>query len=232
VGEEEAKYKAIAIKKICEHLSDEEQVHEGDLDEFINPREKQRIYLVAADYPEDVTSACAWLREYEIDVSCFRLRPYKIGDQYVLQRERLIPPPELDDFMVDTKVPMTVGDGGRIITRAKPIKPVKMTWGLGGEQIVIEVGSWKAFLEKCAIKALQSGLPVSRLPMRKRTLNGDFNELGEDDRAIFIESSQVYIDCNADANTIKKWVVKIREELEQPIGFITVETAEGEQVEL
>ena len=58
-GEEEAKYKAIAVEKICEHLSDEEEVDEDDLDDIINPREKQRIYLVAADYQEDVTSACA-----------------------------------------------------------------------------------------------------------------------------------------------------------------------------
>jgi hypothetical protein len=84
VGKEEAKYKAIAIKKICDHLSDEKEAGEDDLDDVINPREKQRIYLVAADYQEDVTSACAWLREYEIDISCFRLRPYKIGEQYVL----------------------------------------------------------------------------------------------------------------------------------------------------
>lgn len=231
VGEEEAKYKAIAVKKICAHLSDEEEVDESDLDDIINPREKQKIYLVAADYPDDVASACAWLREYEIDISCFRLRPYKIGDQYVLQRERLIPPPELDDFMVETKMPTTMGDRGTI-KRAKPIKPVKMTWGFGNEQMTVEVGSWKTFLEKCVGKGLQAGLPVSKLPMRKRTVNGEFNELGADDRSIFVEASQVYVDCNAAAETIKKWVAKIREELGQPAGFVTVQTADGEIVEL
>ena len=123
-------------------------MNEDDLDDIIDPREKQRIYLVAADYQEDVISTCAWLREYEIDISCFRLRPYKIGDQYVLQRERLIPPPELDDFMVDTKL-RTARSGGGVATgtRRGSVKPVRMTWGQGNEQVVLDVSSWKGFLE-------------------------------------------------------------------------------------
>jgi hypothetical protein len=234
VGEEEAKYKAIALKKICEHLSDEEEVDDDDLEDFIDPREKQRIYLVAADYQEDVVSACAWLRDYEIDISCFRLRPYKIGDQYVLQRERLIPPPELDDFMVDTKLHAARSGGGVAgITREKSVKPIRMTWGQEGEQEACDVRSWKAFLEKSVGKALAMGLPVSKLPMNKRSLNGECQDFGaEYDRTIFFEASQVYIDCNASADTIKKWVATIRGELGKPVGFVTVETADGERVEL
>jgi len=209
-------------------------VDEDDLDDIINPREKQRIFLVAADYQEDVTSACAWLREYEIDISCFRLRPYKIGDQYVLQRERLIPPQELDDFMVDTKLHLAKNTGGRGgITRAKSVKPVRMTWGLGDEQIVLDVRSWTAFLETCVSKGLGMGLPIGKLPMKKRTANGEYHDLGEEYvRTIYIEASQLYIDCNASAELIKKWVAAIRGELGKPAGFITVETADGERIEL
>jgi hypothetical protein len=180
VGEEEAKYKAKAVKRICDHLSDEEAtVDEDNLDDIINPREKQRIFLVDADYQEDVTSACAWLREYEIDISCFRLRPYKIGDQYVLQRERLIPPQELDDFMVDTKLHTARGGGGVTgITRAKSVKPVRMTWGQGDEQTVLDVVSWTGFLEQCVSKGLGMGLPIEKLPMKKRTVNGEHQDFG------------------------------------------------------
>jgi hypothetical protein len=234
-GEEEAKYKAKAVKKICEHLSDEElAVDEDDLDGIVNPREKQRIYLVAADYQDDVTSACAWLREYDIDISCFRLRPYKIGDQYVLQRERLIPPQELDDFMVDTKLHSAKKPGGfGSITRAKSVKPVRMTWGQGDEQSVFDVGNWKAFLEKCVSKALGMGLPVGKLPMKKRTANGEYHDFGaEYDRTIYFEASQLYIDCNASAELIKKWVAVIRGELGKQAGFVTVETVDGERLEL
>jgi hypothetical protein len=235
VGEEEAKYKVNALKKICKHLTDEEMiVDEDDLNDIINPREKQRIYLVAADYQEDVISACAWLREYEIDISSFRLRPYKIGEQYVLQRERLIPPPELDDFMVDTKL-HTVRSAGGLggITHAKSVKPVRMTWGQGDEQTVHDVGSWKGFLEKCVSKGLGMGLPVSKLPMKKRTDNGDYHDFGEEyDRTIYFEASQLYIDCNASAETIKRWVAAIRGELGKPVGFVTIETVDGERVEL
>jgi len=174
------------------------------------------------------------LREYEIDISCFRLRPYQIGDHYVLQRERLIPPPELDDFMVDTKLHAARGVAGLTgITRAKSVKPVRMTWGQGEEQVALDVRSWKEFLEKCVSKALEMGLPVAKLAMKKRTANGEFADFGaEYDRTIYFEAAQLHIDCNAAAETIKRWVAAIRKELGRPVGFVSVETRDGERVEL
>ena len=77
------------------------------------------------------------------------------------------------------------------------------------------------------------GLPVDKLPMKKRTANGECQDFGaEYDRTIYLEASQLYIDCNASAETIKKWVATIRGELGKPVGFVTVETADGERVEL
>ena len=77
------------------------------------------------------------------------------------------------------------------------------------------------------------GLPVGKLPMKKRTANGECHDFGADyDRTIYFEALQLYIDCNASAETIKKWVATIRGELGKPVGFVAVETADGERVEL
>jgi hypothetical protein len=121
-----------AVAKLCDHLADEDNtLSESDLLSYINPKDKQKIYLVAADYEVDVTSACAWLREHQIDVSCFRLRPYRIGTEVVLERERLIPPPELDDFMTEMAPTVLASSATQKAPngpRAKSNKPTQMVW--------------------------------------------------------------------------------------------------------
>jgi hypothetical protein len=76
-------YRTQAVSKLCQHLADEdEKLDEEDLKDRLDPKKRlQKIYLVAAGYEPDVLSACAWLQEHEIDIACFRLRPYRIADQ-------------------------------------------------------------------------------------------------------------------------------------------------------
>lgn len=230
-ADEEAKYRTQAIKKICQHLSDEDDVvTEADLPEIIKPSEDLRIYLVAGDYDEDVTSACAWLRDNKVDISCFRLRPYLIAKAYVLQRERLIPPPELGDFLVDIKDQgstnaLRKANGGR----ARSIRPVRILWGPEDHKEISECNSWKALLEKCVSKALEAGLPIEKLPMHKRTTDGRIGDLSPDnDHTIFLEKYQLYIDCYAGRLQIEAWIRNMRESLGKPRGFISVELADGE----
>ena len=234
--EEEAKHRSLATMKLCEHLSDEHlSVTDLDgLDKRIDPAERQRIYLVAADFEEDVTSACAWLRDHKLDIACFCLRPYRIGNVYALQRERLIPPPELDDFLSDTKDQFGQASGRSDDSlRSKCVKPVHASWGIGKEREEYDCRSWKAFLEKTVSKALAVGFPIETLPMKKRTADGKLAELPPDyDRTIAFEKQGLYIDCNASAELIKKWVGTIREQMKQPRGFITVELAKGDVIEI
>ena len=92
-----------ALSAILNHV--ESETASDDLDDLIDPRSQLRIMLVAADYEEDMLSACAWLLEKEIDITCVRLRPYRIADKLYLEREQLIPPPALDDFFVTMAFP-------------------------------------------------------------------------------------------------------------------------------
>lgn len=231
--DEEAKYRKIAVNKICQHLADsDEDLEESDLPTRIQPSENERIYLVAGDFDEDVTSACAWLRGYGVDISCFRLRPYFIAQTYVLQRERLIPPPELDEFLVGTKdQPVRRASGGSNGGRARSIKPVRMLWGEGDEKEIFECSSWKALLEKSVTKALGAGLPIEKLPMNKRTSDGRIDDLAPDNRPIFLEKYQVYINSKAGASAIESWIGEMRESLGKPRGFISVELADGSVIE-
>ena len=95
----EGGYRNDAVGRLCKHLADEdEQLTEADLQNLLDPRTKQKIYLVVAGYEPDALSACAWLREHDIKIAFVSSCPYKIADQLLLERRRLILPPELDDF--------------------------------------------------------------------------------------------------------------------------------------
>lgn len=61
---------------------------------------RQKIILVASDFDKEVISACAWLVQNGIDISCIRLSPVRNGDsQLLLVVERVVPPPSLDEML-------------------------------------------------------------------------------------------------------------------------------------
>lgn len=161
-------WRAIAVERLGEHLAEEdEEMTEEDLASLINPRKKQKIYLVAASYEGDATAACAWLREHGIDICAFRLRPYTIAGEPILERERLIPPPELDEFMSETfaagaqtpDAPMAPS-----VTRAPTVKPSQLVWS--DREDPVSVVSWKALLEHVVTRTLSEGMPAEQLPLR------------------------------------------------------------------
>jgi hypothetical protein len=61
----------------------------------------QRIILVARDFDANVVSAVLWLRDYEIDLRCVRLRSFvdSNGDLF-LNPEVIIPLPEARDYVL------------------------------------------------------------------------------------------------------------------------------------
>lgn len=60
----------------------------------------QRIILVASDFDVQTLSAAAWLSQKGIDISCFKMVPYKYRDQRFLQMEKLLPLAAEEDFLV------------------------------------------------------------------------------------------------------------------------------------
>lgn len=61
----------------------------------------QRIILIASSFDSQTLSAVAWLIANNVDISCFELSPMKIGDNYFIDINRILPPPALEDFYVE-----------------------------------------------------------------------------------------------------------------------------------
>lgn len=62
--------------------------------------ESQRIILVSKEFHSDVISAVLWLRDFEINIECIRLKPFLTPDkQLIISPELIIPLPEAKDYI-------------------------------------------------------------------------------------------------------------------------------------
>lgn len=59
-----------------------------------------RIILVAANFSTELTTSVLWLNDHELDISCIRLRPYRLGNEILIDATQIIPLPESADYEV------------------------------------------------------------------------------------------------------------------------------------
>jgi hypothetical protein len=60
-----------------------------------------RIILVSADFSTEVTTSVLWLnRQYGMNITCVRLRPYRMGSEVLIDSTQIIPLPESADYEV------------------------------------------------------------------------------------------------------------------------------------
>lgn len=59
-----------------------------------------RIVLAAAEFSKELTTSVLWLNEWELDIRCVRLKPYKSGDQVFVDVQQIIPLPEAEDYQI------------------------------------------------------------------------------------------------------------------------------------
>ena len=72
-----------------------------DLDEVVlNPRNEQRLVLIAANFRKEVTAAVLWLLGHGVRAQCFRVVPYSFGEEVFIDLQQIIPTPEAVDFMI------------------------------------------------------------------------------------------------------------------------------------
>lgn len=84
-----------ASSRICEFLD------APDLDELkLNLGNSQRIMLVAANFRKEVTSTALWLLGQGISIVCFKITPYSLGEQLLINIDQIIPTPEARDLMI------------------------------------------------------------------------------------------------------------------------------------
>jgi hypothetical protein len=88
------------------YLKTSQIVAKEKIEEFIDVElellnESQRIILVSKEFHSDVISAVLWLRDFEINIECIRLKPFLTPDkQLIIAPEIIIPLPEAKDYII------------------------------------------------------------------------------------------------------------------------------------
>jgi hypothetical protein len=83
-----------------------------------------RIILVSADFSTEITSTVIWLNgTYNTDISCYRVVPYRLGAEILLDLQQIIPLPEAKNFQIQQRqkgaatAAVRSGKSGRDYTR-------------------------------------------------------------------------------------------------------------------
>ena len=59
-----------------------------------------RIILVSANFSPEITASVIWLNKQGLDITCIRLKPYKMGEQVLVDATQIIPLPEAADYEI------------------------------------------------------------------------------------------------------------------------------------
>jgi hypothetical protein len=62
-----------------------------------------RIVLVAGNFSTELTTAVLWLNRHDLDITCIRLRPYRIGPDVFVDATQIIPLPESAQYEVKVR---------------------------------------------------------------------------------------------------------------------------------
>jgi len=73
----------------------------------LNSERSQRIIFVAKEFRPEVVSAAMWLREYDLDMICIKMQPYKIGNDVILDVEQVIPQKESEEYLKRARLKST-----------------------------------------------------------------------------------------------------------------------------
>ena len=84
-----------AASNLCDFLEVE------DLDDTVlNAGNEQRLILVAATFRKEVTATVLWLIGHGVRAQCFRVVPYSLGEELLIDLQQIIPTPEAADYMI------------------------------------------------------------------------------------------------------------------------------------
>ncbi len=62
-----------------------------------------RIVLASAEFSKELTSSVLWLLDRDINIRCVRLKPYRLGDQILLDVQQIIPLPEIEEYQIQVR---------------------------------------------------------------------------------------------------------------------------------
>lgn len=84
---------AQAEERLCEFL----RWSEPNEDDFA---QDVRIVLFSEDFSRELTSAVLWLRDKRVDITCYRVNAYQVGERLLMDFNQIIPLREAEDFQV------------------------------------------------------------------------------------------------------------------------------------
>lgn len=102
--------------------------------------EKQRIILVASDFDDQTLSAVAWLNSNNVDISCYKLTPYRLNEDIYFYVEKVLPVPDHVDYYVNFMESLTYTSKKgktKTIRRSLPRIDAMLEWGVVKEGDVI-----------------------------------------------------------------------------------------------
>ena len=63
-----------------------------------------RIILASMDFDKEITSTVLWLNgAYNLDIRCIRIKPYRLGEHFLVDIQQVIPLPEATEYQVRTQ---------------------------------------------------------------------------------------------------------------------------------
>jgi hypothetical protein len=72
-----------------------------DIEEIsLNKGQTQRLILVSGGFRKEVTSTVLWLLNYGLRIQCYKVTPYQLGEQVLLNVEQIIPMKEAEEYSI------------------------------------------------------------------------------------------------------------------------------------
>lgn len=62
-----------------------------------------RIVLVSSDFSKELTTSVMWLNDRDLDIRCYRLIPYKMNEELLIDVQQIIPLPEAESYQVKVR---------------------------------------------------------------------------------------------------------------------------------
>ncbi|MBO1511149.1 hypothetical protein [Metabacillus bambusae] len=117
-----------------------------------NFNKNQKVILVASEFDEQTLSAVAWLNSNGVNISCYKLIPYKINGDVYINVEKLLPLNDYHDYYVDflEKTTALKKTGKKLSRRNLPKIDSMLEWGVvkAGDTILAKDRSEEAKLLK------------------------------------------------------------------------------------
>jgi len=99
------------IHAYAQTKGDDLEIARSEILEFLQPTSEDsaeltgdvRIVLASADFSTELTTAVLWLNRHDLDITCIRLRPYRLGTEIFIDATQIIPLPEAADYEVKVR---------------------------------------------------------------------------------------------------------------------------------